>query len=111
MVPLLLQTGLIFILTNSLAYFFCLQHDIAGSAAFIGSSNFFELAVAIAITVYGPTSGAVLVTVIGVFVEVPVMLLEVVIVNATESHFDKRALKRGHNRLLVRLRMIVALTE
>jgi ACR3 family arsenite transporter len=96
MVPLLLQTGLIFILTYSLAYFFCLRHDIAGPAAFIGSSNFFELAVAIAITVYGPTSGAVLVTVIGVLVEVPVMLLEVVIVNATESHFDKRALKRRH---------------
>lgn len=97
MVPLLLQTGIIFILTYSLAYYFRLQHGIAGPAAFIGSSNFFELAVAVAITVYGPTSGAVLVTVIGVLVEVPVMLLEVVIVNATKSPFDKRALKREHS--------------
>ena len=91
MVPLLLQTGLIFVLTYALAYYFRLRHDIAGPAAFIGSSNFFELAVAIAITVYGPDSGAVLVTIIGVLVEVPVMLLEVSIVNATKSYFDERS--------------------
>ena len=91
MVPLLLQTGLIFILTYGLAYYFRLRHEIAGPAAFIGSSNFFELAVAIAITVYGPDSGAVLVTIIGVLVEVPVMLLEVLIVNATKSQFEERS--------------------
>jgi ACR3 family arsenite transporter len=91
MVPLLLQTALIFLLTYTLAYFFRLRHEIAGPAAFIGSSNFFELAVAVAITVYGPDSGAALVTIIGVLVEVPVMLLEVVIVNATKGHFVERS--------------------
>ena len=90
MVPLLIQTGFIFLLTYGLAYFLRLRHDIAGPAAFIGSSNFFELAVAVAITVYGPDSGAVLVTIIGVLVEVPVMLLEVVIVNASKKYFEER---------------------
>jgi ACR3 family arsenite transporter len=89
MVPLLLQTSFIFVLTYGLAYFFCLKHDIAGPAAFIGSSNFFELAVALAITVYGPQSGAVLVTVVGVLVEVPVMLLEVAIVNRTKERYER----------------------
>jgi arsenite transporter len=87
-VPLILQTCLIFLLTYSLALFLCLKHNVAGPAAFIGSSNFFELAVAIALTVYGPESGAVLVTVVGVLVEVPVMLLEVAIVNATKIRYE-----------------------
>jgi arsenite transporter len=91
MVPLVLQTALIFLLTYGLAYFFRLRHEIAGPAAFIGSSNFFELAVAVAITVYGPDSGAVLVTVIGVLVEVPVMLLEVYIVNLSKKLFEERS--------------------
>lgn len=98
MVPLLLQTALIFVLTYALAYYFRLRHEIAGPAAFVGSSNFFELAVAIAITVYGPDSGAVLVTIIGVLVEVPVMLLEVVVVNATRSQFEERRRNVKSNR-------------
>mmetsp|Transcript_1012 Transcript_1012/g.1670 ORF Transcript_1012/g.1670 Transcript_1012/m.1670 type:complete len:383 (-) Transcript_1012:81-1229(-) len=89
-VPLILQTSLIFILTYSLAIFLRLKHNIAGPAAFIGSSNFFELAVAIALTVYGPESGAVLVAVVGVLVEVPIMLLEVAVVNATKRCFWPR---------------------
>ena len=87
-VPLVLQTCTIFVLSYGLAYFFCLKHNVAGPAAFIGSSNFFELAVALALTVYGPQSGAVLVTVVGVLVEVPVMLLEVAIVNATKKRYE-----------------------
>lgn len=90
MVPLILQTGIIFVVAYSIAFYLGLAHPIAGPAAFIGSSNFFELAVAVAITVYGPSSGAVLVTTIGVLVEVPVMLLEVAIVNATKQLFDRR---------------------
>jgi ACR3 family arsenite transporter len=89
MPPLLLQTSIIFLLTYSLAYFFCLKHNIAGPAAFIGSSNFFELAVALALTVYGPDSAAVLVTVVGVLVEVPVMLLEVAVVKATKRRYER----------------------
>lgn len=87
-VPLILQTGFIFLLTYSLAFLICLKHNIAGPATFIGSSNFFELAVALALTVYGPGSGAVLVTVVGVLVEVPVMLMEVAIVNATKKRYE-----------------------
>ena len=91
MVPLILQTAIIFgtTMTYSLAYLWCIRQNIAGPAAFIGSSNFFELAVAVALTVYGPESGAVLVTVVGVLVEVPVMLLEVYIVNATKNRYQR----------------------
>lgn len=89
-VPLILQTTMVFVLTYGLAYFFCLKHNIAGPAAFIGSSNFFELAVAVALAVYGPDSGAVLVTVVGVLVEVPVMLMEVAIVNRTKERYERR---------------------
>ena len=89
-IPLIMQTFIIFGLTYGLAWYTCLQHDIAGPAAFIGSSNFFELAVAVAMAVYGPGSGAVLVTVVGVLVEVPIMLMEVAIVNATKDRFEKR---------------------
>ena len=95
MVPLLIQTSLVFVLTYGLAYWFCLKHEIAGPAAFIGSSNFFELAVAIALTVYGPESGAVLVTVVGVLVEVPVMLLEVAIVKATKERYKRHLADEG----------------
>lgn len=89
-VPLILQTAIVFCVTYSIAYFICLEHNIAGPATFIGSSNFFELAVALALTVYGADSGAVLVTVCGVLVEVPVMLCEVAIVNATKGRYEQR---------------------
>ncbi len=89
-VPLMIQTLFIFALTYGMAWFFCLRHNIAGPAAFIGSSNFFELAVAVALAVYGPGSGAVLVAVVGVLVEVPLMLMEVAIVNATKERYEVR---------------------
>jgi ACR3 family arsenite transporter len=89
-VPLILQTAIVFCMTYSIAYFICLEHNVAGPAAFIGSSNFFELAVALALSVYGPDSGAVLVTVCGVLVEVPVMLCEVAIVNETKGRYEQR---------------------
>jgi len=94
-VPLVLQTTAIFVLAYSSAYGLCLEHNIAGPAAFIGSSNFFELAVALALTLYGPQSAAVLVTVVGVLVEVPVMLIEVAIVKATKQRFDRRMIDQS----------------
>ena len=100
-VPLVLQTSLIFVLTYGLAIIVGLKHNIAGPAAFIGSSNFFELGVALAITVYGPDSGAVLVNIVGVLVEVPVMLLEVAIVNSSKDWYDQRLLKKKQKRDLI----------
>jgi len=86
-VPLILQTFFIFFI----AYLACkklrLSHDIAAPAGMIGASNFFELAVAVAITLFGATSPAVLVTIVGVLVEVPVMLFLVRIANRTTSWF------------------------
>ncbi len=64
-------------------------HNIAGPSALIGASNFFELAVAAAITLFGFDSGAALATVVGVLVEVPVMLSVVRIVNATRSWYER----------------------
>lgn len=93
-VPLFLQTMIVFFLTYGLAYYYRLEHNIAGPAAFIGSSNFFELAVALAITVYGPKSGAVMVTVVGVLVEVPLMLMEVAIVNVTKERYETQIANR-----------------
>ncbi len=66
-------------------------HCVAGSAALIGASNFFELAVATAISIFGLQSGAALATVVGVLVEVPVMLSVVRIVNQTRHWFDHPA--------------------
>ena len=63
-----------------------LPHDVAGPACLIGTSNFFELAVAVAISLFGLNSGAALATVVGVLVEVPVMLSLVAIVNARKPN-------------------------
>lgn len=81
-VPLVLQTYGIFFLAWWLASRMKLPHNIAGPACLIGTSNFFELAVAVAISLFGLHSGAALATVVGVLVEVPVMLSLVAMVNA-----------------------------
>lgn len=81
-VPLILQTYGIFFLSWYTARWLKLPHDVAGPACLIGTSNFFELAVAVAISLFGLNSGAALATVVGVLVEVPVMLSLVAMVNA-----------------------------
>ena len=81
-IPLMLQTYGIFFIGWWGARLLKLPHDIAGPACLIGTSNFFELAVAVAISLFGLNSGAALATVVGVLVEVPVMLSLVAIVNA-----------------------------
>jgi ACR3 family arsenite transporter len=80
-VPLVLQTYGIFFIAWVGARWLKLPHDIAGPACLIGTSNFFELAVAVAISLFGLNSGAALATVVGVLVEVPVMLSLVWLVN------------------------------
>ena len=80
-VPLVLQTYGIFFLSWGGARLLKLPHAIAGPACLIGTSNFFELAVAVAISLFGLHSGAALATVVGVLVEVPVMLSLVAILN------------------------------
>ena len=76
-----------------IAYLACsklkLRHDIAAPAGMIGASNFFELAVAVAITLFGAFSPVVLVTVVGVLVEVPVMLVLVRFANQTARWFPQ----------------------
>ena len=81
-IPLILQSYGIFFIGWWGARLLKLPHDVAGPACLIGTSNFFELAVAVAISLFGMNSGAALATVVGVLVEVPVMLSLVAIVNA-----------------------------
>lgn len=80
-IPLIIQTFLIFFIAFRWAKAWHLPHDIAAPAGLIGASNFFELAVAVAISLFGLNSGAALATVVGVLVEVPVMLMLVKIAN------------------------------
>jgi len=86
-IPLLLQTYGIFALAYCWALRWKLPHNIAAPACLIGTSNFFELAVAVAISLFGLHSGAALATVVGVLVEVPVMLSLVAFVNRTGHWF------------------------
>jgi ACR3 family arsenite transporter len=86
-VPLLIQSYGIFIIAYGWAYLWRVPFDTAAPAALIGTSNFFELAVAVAISLFGLHSGAALATVVGVLVEVPVMLSLVAIANRTRHHF------------------------
>jgi ACR3 family arsenite transporter len=86
-IPLLVQTYGIFALSYGLAKWLDLPHRIAAPACMIGASNFFELAVAVAISLFGLHSGAALATVVGVLVEVPVMLSLVAFANKTRHWF------------------------
>jgi arsenite transporter len=89
-VPLTLQTFLIFGIAYGWAYLWRIPHRVAAPAGLIGASNFFELAVAAAIALFGVTSGAALATVVGVLVEVPLMLALVAFANRTRSAFELR---------------------
>lgn len=80
-IPLTLQTYFIFFISWFAGKFLKLKHNICAPSAMIGASNFFELAVAVAISIFGLNSGASLATVVGVLIEVPVMLSLVVIAN------------------------------
>lgn len=86
-VPLTVQTFLIFFIAYGWAKAWRVPHNVAAPGAMIGASNFFELAVAAAIGLFGLQSGAALATVVGVLVEVPVMLMLVRIANGTRKHF------------------------
>ncbi len=86
-VPLTIQTFLIFFIAYIASRMLRLPHDIAAPAGMIGASNFFELAVAVAISLFGSNSPVVLATIVGVLVEVPVMLLLVRIANSTTRWF------------------------
>lgn len=86
-VPLLIQSYGIFALAYAAAYVARVPFNIAAPCALIGTSNFFELAVAVAISLFGLNSGAALATVVGVLVEVPVMLSLVALANRTQAWF------------------------
>jgi ACR3 family arsenite transporter len=88
-VPIIIQSYGIFALGYGWAYLWRLPHKIAAPCALIGTSNFFELAVAVAIGLFGLNSGAALVTVVGVLVEVPVMLSLVAFANRTRGKFPQ----------------------
>ena len=88
-IPLLVQTYTIFAIAYTAARTLKLTHNIAAPACLIGASNFFELAVAVAISLFGLNSGAALATVVGVLVEVPVMLSLVYFTNLTRNHFER----------------------
>jgi ACR3 family arsenite transporter len=89
-IPLAIQTFLIFGIAYGWAYLWRIEHSVAAPAGFIGASNFFELAVAVAIALYGLTSGAALATVVGVLVEVPLMLSLVWIGKRTRPQVEAR---------------------
>ena len=92
-VPILIQV----FLNSGLAYLlsrrFGVAHCVAGPSALIGASNFFELAVATAISLFGFKSGAALATVVGVLIEVPVMLLVVAVVNRSRNWYERGLVK------------------
>lgn len=90
-IPLIIQTVLIFFVAYGWAKACKLPHNVAAPAGMIGASNFFELSVAVAISLFGLQSGAALTTVVGVLVEVPVMLMLVRIANNTKRWFPNQA--------------------
>jgi ACR3 family arsenite transporter len=89
-VPILIQVYFNSSLTYLLMRRFKVPHNIASPGALIGASNFFELAVAVAITLFGPSSGAALACVVGVLVEVPVMLSVCKVCNASRGWYQQR---------------------
>ena len=88
-IPILLQVYFNSSLTFLLMRWFKVPHNVASPGALIGASNFFELAVAVAITLFGPSSGAALACVVGVLVEVPVMLSVCHVCNASRSWYQR----------------------
>ncbi|MEC7764373.1 MAG: ACR3 family arsenite efflux transporter [Pseudomonadota bacterium] len=86
-VPILIQSYAIFALAYGAAWILKVPHKVAAPCALIGTSNFFELAVAVAVSLFGLNSGAALATVVGVLVEVPVMLSLVALANRTRARF------------------------
>jgi len=90
-IPILIQV----VLNSGLAYYlnrqFGVAHCVAGPSALIGASNFFELAVATAISLFGFQSGAALATVVGVLIEVPIMLAVVRVVNRSKGWYEAKA--------------------
>lgn len=88
-VPLIIQTFLIFFIAYFASKALKLKHEIAAPAGMIGASNFFELAVAVAISLFGADSPVALATIVGVLVEVPVMLILVKIANSTTKWFKE----------------------
>ncbi|HAY06013.1 MAG TPA: ACR3 family arsenite efflux transporter [Hyphomonas sp.] len=86
-VPILIQSYGIFAAAYAAAFAWKVPHRVAAPCALIGTSNFFELAVAVAISLFGLSSGAALATVVGVLVEVPVMLSLVAFANRTRAKF------------------------
>jgi len=89
-VPLIIQTYFIFFIAYLTGKKLCLPHDVAAPGGMIGASNFFELSVAVAISLFGASSPVVLATIVGVLVEVPVMLHLVKIANNTRHWFAKK---------------------
>jgi ACR3 family arsenite transporter len=98
-VPILIQvyfnSGLAYLLNRAAGE----AHRVAGPSALIGASNFFELAVAAAISLFGFESGAALATVVGVLIEVPVMLSVVKIVNSSQGWYDRGAAVRRNGKM------------
>ena len=92
-IPLIIQTFLIFFIAYLASKALKLPHDIAAPAGMIGASNFFELAVAVAIALFGTQSPVALATIVGVLVEVPVMLILVKIANNTTHWFPAENVK------------------
>jgi ACR3 family arsenite transporter len=89
-IPLIIQSYGIFVIAYGAAWLWKVPFNVAAPCALIGTSNFFELAVAVAISLFGLTSGAALTTVVGVLVEVPVMLSLVAFANRTQGWFPAR---------------------
>lgn len=90
-IPLIIQTFLIFFIAYLASKVIKLPHEIAAPAGMIGASNFFELAVAVAVALFGTQSPAALATIVGVLTEVPVMLILVKIANNTRHWFPEKS--------------------